>query len=626
MQSIFARRSNFTMRAGTRALTCRRELSRISRDAWVIKALAASPQIPSWDLASKSSDYSSQLAKLQRISKDRRDGDIAASWLWAMSAGAAMTALSWGRLDASCSSDMLVELGDVESFKEGTMTAVPVGPEGKTSVLVANPKGTIHVTGASSSHCSHPQIPTYFQLGPSTSLTYPTEIDSGKLFIRVPQEGGLSAAAKPAMARRSPEDDRVFAIVGGGAAALAAAETLRQEGFTGRVVMLTQESTPPYDRPLLSKKLQAKAEDNLLRPRETLADWDIEILHSVQVRKVDSKMQSIEYRLPDSRDTETLKYDKVLVATGGSASRLFVPGGNLPGIFTMRTPKDAEGLAQVAHPGYKIVVVGGSFIGMELASTLKARGCEVTIVAKETVPFEHVLGKKIGAAYARLLQAKEVNWIGNSRVRLFRGEMDTGVSGVELDDGEVLTADAVVLGIGVVPNTKIVEGVSLDKTGGILCGPLLNSKDALTLFAAGDVCSFPSIRTGQSQRIEHWDVAVQQGRIAARNMLDQFVPYTTVPFFWSLAFGNTMRFVGQAPENFDRVYVEGNLSEMDFIAYVAENDDVRAVVTMNRDPIAATCLALMKHKAMPTVSEILVKQVKVADELMKRFNNLHFTA
>jgi NADPH-dependent 2,4-dienoyl-CoA reductase/sulfur reductase-like enzyme len=373
---------------------------------------------------------------------------------------------------------------------------------------------------------------------------------------------------------------------------------------------------------LLSKKLQTKAEENLLRSPEKLSDWDIEILTSVQVQKVDAKGQYIEYQLPESKERETLKYDRVLVATGGSASRLFVPGGKLPGIFTMRTPEDAEGLSQVAHPGYKIVVVGGSFIGMELASTLKARGCEVTIIAKETVPFEHVLGKKIGAAYARLLQAKEVNWIGNSRVRLFRGEHDTGVSGVELDDGEMIAADGVVLGIGVVPNTGIVQGVSLDKTGGILCSPLLNSKDAPTLFAAGDVCSFPSVRTGQSQRIEHWDVAVQQGRIAARNMLGQFVPYTTVPFFWSLAFGNTMRFVGQAPENFDRVYVEGNLSDMNFIAYVAENDDVRAVVTMNRDPIAATCLALMKHKAMPTVSEILLKQVKMADDLIQRFNGL----
>lgn len=661
MQSISSRRLCPVLRTKTRTFACKgllsRSLSRSRGDDDFLLSPAPLLEGFSWSLANRCGDCSSHPDGLQRLSKVRHSGDNVSSLLWAISAGSALTALSLGHNEVRCDSSERVELGDVESFQEGTMTEVSIGPGAKRSVLVAKHQGNIYVTGAECPHCSHPQIGEKLAQGtlcseggaPSVKCrwakcasfdlqtgkalrgprldslsTYQIDISDGKLSISTqPERSTVSAAITPSMARRDPQDNRVFAIVGGGAAAMAAAETLRQEGFTGRVVMLTQESVPPYDRVVLSKNFNLKAKELFLRPPEVLADWDIEVINGVRVRKVDAKSQIIDYQVVGSREeATTIKYDKVLVATGGSATKLFVPGGKLPGIFTCRTPEDVDNLSQVAHKGYHVVVVGGSFMGMELASTLKARGCKVTMIAKETVPFEHVLGKKIGAAYARLLQTQDVEWIGNSHVRLFRGEENIGVGAVELDDGEILQADAVVLGIGVVPNTAIVQGVSLDKTGGILCGPLLNSRDAPTLYAAGDVCSFPSVRTGQSQRIEHWDVAVQQGRTAARNMLNQFVPFTTVPFFWSLAFGNTMRFVGQAPENFDRVYVEGNLSQMEFIAYVAEDDDVRAVVTLNKDQIAAASAELMRHGAMPTVSEILVKEVKIADDLMQRARSL----
>merc|ERR1711862_1089230 len=169
----------------------------------------------------------------------------------------------------------------------------------------------------------------------------------------------------------------------------------------------------------------------------------------------------------------------------------------------------------------------------------------------ETVPFERVLGKKVGAAFARLLQKEGVQWYGSAQVRLFRG--NDGVNGVELEDGEVLPADGVVIGAGVLPNTRFVEGASLDKNGAIVVGPLLSCEARPTLFAAGDVCTYPSVRTGTQVRIEHWDVATQQGRVAAKNMLGMFQPFTTVPFFWSQLFGKNLRFVGHAPDILDRV-------------------------------------------------------------------------
>merc|ERR1712224_462188 len=223
--------------------------------------------------------------------------------------------------------------------------------------------------------------------------------------------------------------------------------------------------------------------------------------------------------------------------------------------------------------------------------------------------FERVFGKKIGGAFARILHSHGVEWLGNASVRLFRGSEETGVNGVELDDGEILPADAVVLCIGASPNTNMIEGVSIDNMGGIVVGPLLNSGEAPTMFAAGDVCTFPSAQTGESKRLEHWNVAVQQGRIAARNMLDQAVPYTAVPYFSTKFFGMTMQWVGDAPKALNQVYVEGDLSDMDFIAYLAEEDDIRAVVTVNRDSVCAACAELMRHNQMPKVSHLLIGTV-----------------
>merc|ERR1711972_35663 len=232
---------------------------------------------------------------------------------------------------------------------------------------------------------------------------------------------------------------------------------------------------------------------------------------------------------------------------------------------------------------------------------------------------ERVLGRKVGASFARLLQKEGVEWFGTAQVRLFRG--NAGVNGVELEDGEVLPADAVVIGAGVLPNTRFVDGVSLDKNGAIMVNPLLASETVPTLFAAGDVCTYPALMTGTRVRIEHWDVATQQGRVAARNMLGQFVPFTTTPFFWSGLFGKHLRFVGHAPDALDRVIIEGDVAGMEFISYYTEDDEIRAVATVNKDPIAVACAELMRRGKMPKASELLIGTVN-ADVILQRLRAL----
>jgi len=328
--------------------------------------------------------------------------------------------------------------------------------------------------------------------------------------------------------------------------------------------------------------------------------------------------QQVLYKVDGGKE-ETLSYDRVLVASGGLPRKLFCPGATLKGVHTLRTPEDAAEITKFAKKGQKMIVVGGSFIGMEIASSLRLKGCDVAVIAMETVPFERVLGKKVGAAFARLLQKEGVQWYGSAQVRHFRG--NDFVNGVELEDGEVLPADCVVVGAGVLPNTRFVTGTSLDKNGGIVVGPLLNSEACPTLFAAGDVCTYPSVRTGTPIRIEHWDVATQQGRVAARSMLGKFEPFTTLPFFWSGLFKRNLRFVGYAPDVLDRVIIEGDAPGMEFVSYYTEDDEVRAVATVNKDPVAVACAELMRRGKMPKVSELMIG-VANAEVIMQRLKDL----
>eukprot|EP00811_Abedinium_folium_P002005 NODE_1183_length_2573_cov_3.412919.p1 GENE.NODE_1183_length_2573_cov_3.412919~~NODE_1183_length_2573_cov_3.412919.p1 ORF type:complete len:671 (-),score=203.64 NODE_1183_length_2573_cov_3.412919:559-2460(-) len=571
----------------------------------------------------------------------------------AVSAGTA--ALSLPSSPARCAPGQKFSVGNVKDYEEGAMREVSVGPEGnQVQVLVHRHGKEFFVTATTCAHMRAPLkkgVTSSGKTGGPPSVTcalhdatfdlktgkvirgpardgiasYPVTIADGAVWTELPDElfasGGKHVNVPTTFAKRDLKDERVFALIGGGCASLAAAETLRQEGFGGRIVMITREAHLPYDRVVLSKGLDETAASLRLRSEEFFEEAGIEVMLETTVKRLDTRAQEITL-LPagaGKKDTKTLKYDRVLVAAGGTPRKLFCPGSKMKNIFTLRTPEDAAEINKVAQKGKKIVVVGGSFIGMEIATSLKARGCEVTVVALESVPFERVLGKKVGASFARVLQKEGVQWTGSSQVRQFRG--NTAVNGVELEDGEVLPADGVVIGAGVLPNTRFVEGVSLDKNGALIVGKTLASEAVPTLFAAGDVCSFPSTATGEQVRIEHWDVATQQGRVAARSMLGQKAPFDTVPFFWSHILGQQLRFVGYAPAMLERVIVEGDTANMKFVTYYTENDEVRAVATVNRDPVAVACAELMRRGKMPKVSEFVVGSVN-GDVLLQRLKDL----
>jgi NADPH-dependent 2,4-dienoyl-CoA reductase/sulfur reductase-like enzyme/nitrite reductase/ring-hydroxylating ferredoxin subunit len=541
-----------------------------------------------------------------------------------------------------CESSREVPVGKESDFKDGELYEVPVGDD--KQILISRHEGKLHAVGSKCSHYGYPLVkgvkcenelvcPLHdatFDIktgkpirGPGLDAipTYPVRVSkSGEVFVTVPADS-FPAKLSATYAKRDPKNNTTFVIVGGGAAGLTAAETLREEGFTGRIVMVSAENHLPYDRPVLSKKLplRGKIDGLYLRDNAHFTSADIEVKLGSKVEDIDTSAKVVRMS-----SNEEIKYDKVLVASGGRARELFIPGSDAKNVFLLRTVDDALAINEfAAEKGQRVVVIGGSFIGMEIASTLIQKGVDVTVVAKTSVPYERVLGKKVGAFFANLLSERHIRYIGTSSAKLIRTDSETGaVNAVELDDGDVIPADAVIIGAGVIPNTPTDKGgkIKLAADGSIPCTPFLNSKADSDVFAAGDVCTFPYVKTGEDLRVEHWDVAIQQGRVAARNMLGKKIPYNEIPYFWTMVFGKSLRYVGNVGSEgatFDNVIIEGDLIKGEFVAYYTKADRVAAVATVGRDPVAVACGELMRLNLMPSVAEIQLGVINSADILQR---------
>lgn len=442
-------------------------------------------------------------------------------------------------------------------------------------------------------------------------ITYRVEIESDEVFVEVPAaevEATSAAGETPATPQEhvspafavlnSQQDARVFAIVGGGAAGSAAAEMLRQQGFQGRIVVLTADSELPYDRTALSKAyLQSDTinDPSLLRPEDFYRQHGIDVRLSAPVSQVDAQAQQLTYGAG-----EVLKYDALLVATGGAVRQLPIAGSDLANVFTLRQANDAQHILKAAQNAQRAVIIGAGFIGMEVAASLRQQGLAVTVVASSAVPFEKVLGAAVGQLFQQIHEAEGVQFRLETRAKAFHGAGQ--VESVELDTGEQLPADLVVVGIGVKPATEFLpEALLHEEDGSVVVNEYLQA--APNLYAAGDIARFPDAMTGQTTRIEHWRLALQQGRIAAHNMLGQQVPFRSVPFFWTGQFGIKLRYVGHA-EVWDNVIIQGSLPEQTFLAFYTQADRVLAVAGAGRDRDIAAISELMRLERMPSVEDI----------------------
>ncbi|MGB3294113.1 MAG: FAD-dependent oxidoreductase, partial [Phormidesmis sp.] len=446
--------------------------------------------------------------------------------------------------------------------------------------------------------------------GRNNLAQYAVQIDSGTVYIEQPVPE--SEHPLPEMAKPDPQQtDQTFVIVGGGAAGCAAAEMLRQVNFQGRIIMLTADSELPYDRTKLSKAaLQSDQFEgpDLLRPASFYEQYGIEVKTAAKVSQLDVEMQQLTYG-----GDETLSYDMLLLATGGKVRKIPVDGADRANVFTLRQAEDTQKILQAAQNAQRAVIIGAGFIGMEVAASLKQQGLDVTVVAPGEVPFEKVLGRSVGKMFQQVHEAKGVQFKLGCKAEAFKGE--GSVEAVELDSGETVPADMVVVGIGVQPATDFVEGIALsERDRSIPVDQYLQA--APNVYAAGDIAQFPHFMTGDPVRIEHWRLAMQHGRIAACNMAGQAIPFEAVPFFWTGQFDLKLRYVGHA-EDFDDVLIQGSLEEKSFLAFYVQAEQVLAVSGIGRDQDIAAISELMRLRQMPTVEKIKTSDIIWLNQLQE---------
>ena len=418
---------------------------------------------------------------------------------------------------------------------------------------------------------------------------YPVRIEAGRILV--------SLQPIPTSERQTVPDERRFVILGAGAAGQSAAQTLRAEGFGGRLVMVSHEAELPYDRTLLSKyKLSGEpgAEKSPLQDADFYTRHRIERLRR-EIAAVDAASATVRFT-----DGSTLTYDAALLATGGTPKAPKLPGADLGGVFLLRTAAHADAILAAAEKARHVVVVGGGFIGMEVAASLRERGLDVTVVMPESAPFEGPLGPMIGAVFARLHQKQGVVLRTGETVAGFEG--DGAVSGVRLASGERLPTDLVVIGGGIRPATDILSGVALREDGGVPVDRHLRAAESL--FAAGDVAAFPLYGDGAPVRVEHWRMAQQQGRVAALNMLGHATAFEPVPYFWTIHFLKRLDYVGYAPD-WDDIVVDGDLQTPEFIALYIKARRVKAVIGWDRDQDMARALCLFEERREWQAADLL---------------------
>ncbi|MCI1187622.1 FAD-dependent oxidoreductase [Hymenobacter sp. DH14] len=396
---------------------------------------------------------------------------------------------------------------------------------------------------------------------------WPVEQRDGRIYVGAKQARDPLA---PVATAETPAHPAAVVIIGAGAAGSAAAEMLRREGYEGRIVLLDGESEAPYDRTMLSKSFPADEKKPVaLRPAGFYAEHKIEVVKG-EVASID---------VPNRRvllaDGTAHAYDALLLATGAEPIPLDIPGHDLPHVHKLRSLADHRAIVAGAKGAKRAVVIGASFIGLEVAAALRGLNIEVHVVAPDKLPLAKVLGPELGEIVRKLHEDKGVVFhLGQKAERIEEGV-------VVLENGERLPADLVVAGIGVRPRLALAEAAGLAIDKGVTVNEYLETS-APGIFAAGDIARWPDPHSGQHIRVEHWVVAQRQGQTAARNMLGQREKFDAVPFFWSKHYDFSIRYVGHA-EKWDEAVVSWDLAKKEFSIAYQSGGKTLAVASVKRD-------------------------------------------
>jgi apoptosis-inducing factor 3 len=486
-------------------------------------------------------------------------------------------------------------------LRDGEMLLGSVGGE---DVILARNGGEFFAIGA---HCTHYRGPlaeglivddtvrcpwhhACFSLRTGDAVRAPAldpvsrwrvERQGDTLFVR----DKLPAATHQLPSGRSVPESIV--IVGGGGAGLAAAEMLRHEGYDGPVTIISADDSPPCDRPNLSKDyLAGTAQDDWipLRPPEFYADERIELLLGSRVEAVDVARRSLLMAGGEPR-----AFGALLLATGCSPVRLPIRGSDTARIHYLRSFADSRAIINDAQHARRALVIGASFIGLEVAASLRSRGIEVEVVAPEHAPLERVMGREVGEFIRRVHESHGVVFhLGQTVARVEERV-------VSLSGGTSVEADLIVVGAGVRPEVALAERAGLHVDRGISVNEYLETS-AQGIFAAGDVARWPDQRTGQRIRVEHWVVAERQGQVAARNLLGARERFDAVPFFWSQHYDLAINYVGHA-DGWDRVEIDGDLDAHDCAVAYMRGDRRLALATVYRDHESLDAEVAMEREA-----------------------------
>ena len=403
-------------------------------------------------------------------------------------------------------------------------------------------------------------------LDPLTCWT--VELRDGRAYVTGKQEHDpLAPSPVTAVPAGHPKS---IVIVGAGGAGSAAAEMLRREGYQGRLTLLDGEADVPYDRTNLSKSFSADDEQHIaLRPPGFYAAHGIDVVRG-EVASLD-----VSGRRVLLADGSAHAYDALLLATGAEPVRLDIPGHDRPHVHVLRSLADHRAIMSGAAHARRAVVLGASFIGLEVAAALRGLGLEVHVVAPDEAPLAKVLGPELGAMVQALHQEKGVVF----RLQQTATAIEADV--VVLNNGERLPADLVVVGIGVRPRLALAEAAGLALDRGVVVNEYLETS-VPGIYAAGDIARWPDPHTGESIRVEHWVVAQRQGQTAARNLLGQRQRFDAVPFFWSKHYDLSIRYTGHA-EKWDELVVDGPLGQRaGSVAFVRQGQTL-AVASVKRD-------------------------------------------
>lgn len=397
---------------------------------------------------------------------------------------------------------------------------------------------------------------------------------------------------------------KTFVVIGGGVGGGTAALALRAEGCTGRVVVLCDEPRPPYSKPPLSKGVlrgEEPAQRTALRPQSWYDKKDVEILTGVAATDLDVGRKVVRLATGDE-----IAYDKALIATGGRARTL--PGTeDIPGIFTLRSVEDAVSIAERLRPGARVVVVGGGFIGGEVAASARQLGCQVTVLEGQRTPLERLLPPTLAELYMRLHRDHQIAFHTGVAV----SDVSTDADGLvaRTASGETFPADVIVVGIGMLPNDELAVRAGLHVNNGVVVDAQCRTS-APDVFAIGDVANAPQPYLGGRMRIEHWQNAQHQAKVAARNMLGGREEFAEVPWVWSDQYDLSIQITGK-PEPTDQAHLRGDVDAWRFSA------------VLTRDGALVGCVGFNRAEDVRAVRRIMTDRLTVSlDELTDPRQNL----